>query len=103
MPDFFRGCKPEVRMKSDGGRRVTAELERGVFLSAKIILRAVASFAIMGLASCMLPSGHVGDVTTPFSHLESLLGQDDEDGLAARMQAKTIDGVTVTAALLPDA
>ena len=78
-----------------------AELQRGVFLSRKILFQAVASLAVMTLASCSFSQGQVGDVTTPFAQLEHLLGQGDDE-LAARMQSKTMDGVTVTAALLPD-
>lgn len=73
-----------------------AELKRGVFLSPKFSL-----LAALSLASCTFSGGHVGDVTTPFSHLEHLLGQGDDE-VAARMQSKTMDGIKVTAALLPD-
>lgn len=54
------------------------------------------------LASCTLQSGHVGDVAAPLAELEHLLWHGDHEVLAARMQAKTIEGITVTAAILPD-
>jgi len=75
---------------------VPAELKRGVFWSPKFSL-----LAALSLSSCSFSGGHVGDVTTPFSQLEHLLGQGDDE-VAARMQSKTMDGLTVTAALLPD-
>ncbi|MBL9131288.1 MAG: LssY C-terminal domain-containing protein [Verrucomicrobiaceae bacterium] len=72
-----------------------------MWLSPKIVLKTVTLLAAMALASCAFRSGHVGDATTPFSQLEHLLGQGNDE-VAARMQSKTLDGVTVTAAILPD-
>lgn len=60
--------------------------------------------ACLLLMSCAGSNRHMGEPTTPFSDLERLLtsGELSDEHAAARMLSKTIQGVTVTAAVLPD-
>ena len=81
------------------------EVKRGVFLSLLFIRRALLiPAACLLLMSCAGSNHHIGEPTMPFSDLERLLtsGELSDEHAAARMQCKTIQGVTVTAAVLPD-